>query len=264
MSNPLPEFLFRFRSLVPASKPYVEASIRNNEIYFAAPSDLNDPYDCQLALDITGTDQEWIAHVRTSLKMQNDRRKKKLGLMERHRQAKNYVAQGDHRKLDGKDFAKMTNNFGVACFSGLMNNQLMWSHYANNHRGICLVYKPALDTSGLLSRAYEVEYKEEYPQVRLVDFSKLQEVAVNRLLLTKSKDWAYEAEFRLLRPFGAKESLHHSPPALVGVVLGARISTEDLMDVKGWFATHPAKPLIHQAKLNHGKFGVNINPEKSG
>lgn len=263
MSNPLPELLFRFRSLVPASKPYVESSIRNSEIYFSPPGDLNDPFDCQLAVDVTGTDKEWLEHVRSSLVLENDRRKKKLSFMERHREAKKYVDQGNHRKLDGKDFAKMTSTFGVACFSGFMNSQLMWSHYADNHRGICLIYKPELDFSGLLRRAYEVEYKKEYPQVRLVDFNKLKEVAVNRLLLTKSKDWAYEAEYRLLRAFGAKETVRHSPQALVGVVLGARISQENLKDVTSWLATHPDKPFIHQANLNHGEYGVNITPYKS-
>lgn len=29
-----------------------------------------------------------------------------------------------------------------ACFSRNMNNYLMWSHYANNHTGFCLVFKP--------------------------------------------------------------------------------------------------------------------------
>lgn len=257
-NDSIPEFLFRFRSLAPASKPYVEASIRDSEIYFAAPTELNDPYDCQLALDITGTDREWIEHVRSSLKMQNDRKKKKLSFMDRHREAKNYVDKGDHRKLDGKEFAKMTNTFGVACFSGFMDSQLMWAHYANNHRGICLIYRPTLDDYGLINRAIEVEYQKEYPMVRLVDFNKLQETTVNRLLLTKSKDWSYETEYRLLLPFGANKLVKHAPQALVGVVLGARISPDDLIDVKRWINAHPAKPLIHQAKLNHGKYGINI------
>ncbi len=51
-SSPL--FLFRFRSLASDSIEFVKSSIENSEIYFSPPSALNDPYDCQIALDTSG------------------------------------------------------------------------------------------------------------------------------------------------------------------------------------------------------------------
>jgi hypothetical protein len=261
-SSSSPLFLFRFRSLAAESIKFVKSSIENNEIYLAPPSALNDPYDCQIALDTSGTDQEWRKHILCSLKNKKIG-KSKIGIVERIRIARRWMADENHKKIDGKKFSKITNSFGIACFSSFMNNQLMWSHYADNHRGICLIYKPSIDSSGLLSSSHEIQYSEYYPKVRLVELASMGDVAVSKLLLTKSKVWVYENEFRILLPYAAEKTLRYDPAALIGVILGARISIDQAREVCNWVRNHPSKPIIHQAELNNDKFGVSIDYKKS-
>ena len=48
----------------------------------------------------------------------------------------------------------------IYCLTPIPNNILMWSHYADNHKGICLEF----DTSiRLFGTAREVDYRETYP-----------------------------------------------------------------------------------------------------
>ena len=52
--------LYKYRSL---NHEYTVESILNKYLYFSRPSELNDPFDCQLSIDLEASDQEtleWI------------------------------------------------------------------------------------------------------------------------------------------------------------------------------------------------------------
>lgn len=260
MSNQLPELLFRFRSLHASAKEFTRKSIVGSELYLSDPASLNDPYDCQVALSTSGTDREWRRHFLDALKSPGRRR---MTGVERLMLANKLVKERRHESLRGEDFARITANFGVACFSGTMNNLLMWSHYADNHRGLCLIYRPAHDISGAISSAMEVIYQRDYPKVRVVDLKKGGEQLVSSLLLTKALDWKYEQEYRVIFPFSAKTVRRFSPSTLVGVIMGARSSDSDKRDVESWLSQHPSRPLLHFAELSHNSYGVAFDPKNS-
>jgi len=101
----------------------------------------------------------------------------------------------------------------------------MWSHYAENHQGICLEFRT--DNNSLFILAQEVIYRSEYP--RWVP-QNLFEIA-REMILTKAEDWSYEREFRLIaRPevdetnllklYG--EYLRIPPQALASVIVGCQ------------------------------------------
>jgi hypothetical protein len=68
----------------------------------------------------------------------------------------------------------------------------MWSHYAENHTGICLEF--CCDNE-VFSSAMKVLYSETYPLLDLAD-NDTQTVLLP--LLAKAKDWSYEDEYRLI------------------------------------------------------------------
>src|ERR1017187_4839121 len=73
----------------------------------------------------------------------------------------------------------------------------MWSHYADHHRGICLEF--GTDTSPLkpinpLVGARKVDYLPDYPKWVPHTIGDLDV----HVLLTKSIDWKYEQEYRVL------------------------------------------------------------------
>jgi hypothetical protein len=88
----------------------------------------------------------------------------------------------------------------VYCLTWDPCSTLMWSHYANNHRGICLEF----DTDNpLFDQAQKVDYSVEYPL--WLPHQEMEKTARD-LLMTKSVDWKDERQFRIL-------GVHEGDPA---------------------------------------------------
>lgn len=70
----------------------------------------------------------------------------------------------------------------------------MWSHYANEHKGVCIGF----DTGKSLFRlAWKVTCQDEFPIVRRPTDS--DEILLNKTLLTKAACWSYEKEWRIIK-----------------------------------------------------------------
>lgn len=96
----------------------------NRELYFASPESLNDPYDCQISISDAIMEAITIAKKRhpSSLTIQ------KVNLLK-----------------DLAGFApKMETNIkssGIFSLSRTSRNVLMWTHYADEHRGLCVGFR---------------------------------------------------------------------------------------------------------------------------
>jgi hypothetical protein len=82
---------------------------------------------------------------------------------------------------------------GLLCFSGDWQNPVLWSHYAEGHRGLCLGF----DVGAELAR---VTYVRKRLQANLSALSGNGDDASNemhKMLTTKFCHWRYEKEYRL-------------------------------------------------------------------
>lgn len=81
---------------------------------------------------------------------------------------------------------KMAQHYGLLCFSRSWHNPMLWSQYADSHRGICL--------------GFEVNEKFFAPVGYVKDRIPLQlplsPTNAKQLLFTKYRDWRYEEELR--------------------------------------------------------------------
>jgi|SRR6267143_3161473 len=98
------------------------------------------------------------------------------------------VAQRDRRLREAlRGFKKqLAERFGVICFCKQWHNPLLWSHYADKHRGICLGFE--IDERGLKA----VSYVTERPNLQIPPTKE----SMDELLFTKYRDWQYEEEWR--------------------------------------------------------------------
>ena len=99
----------------------------------------------------------------------------------------------------------------VVCFSERVDSILMWSHYADNHKGFALGYdlRPCLlpnsDNLGLFPVMYS-EKRYDASELLYWFLCSLMKIPAHnqdmmssiKLLLYKSSDWAYEQEWRLI------------------------------------------------------------------
>jgi hypothetical protein len=82
--------------------------------------------------------------------------------------------------------------YRVYCLSTHPDSTRMWAHYADSCKGLCLEFSVRNE---LFCGALKVEYLDNYPRFSI---SATDEDENLRPLLTKSKEWEYEDEFRLI------------------------------------------------------------------
>jgi hypothetical protein len=87
---------------------------------------------------------------------------------------------------------------GVCCFTDTYENDVMWTHYAREHRGICVQYSTHDLRDGLPDVcAVRVQYDIQIPILRADETANCQEAAI-KVLSSKKADWHYEREWRFL------------------------------------------------------------------
>jgi hypothetical protein len=88
--------------------------------------------------------------------------------------------------------AEINQRYRVYCLGPDVGNMLMWAHYAESHRGICLEYSLRND---VMCCALKCEYVEEFQVTRVYSHDESESL---RILLGKANAWAYEREYRLI------------------------------------------------------------------
>jgi hypothetical protein len=89
---------------------------------------------------------------------------------------------------------EIARTYGVLCFSKSWDNPVLWSHYADRHRGIALGF----DVDSSMARG--ITYTKIRPPFRRTD-----EAALDTLLYTKHRDWQYEKEVRVFARLEERE-----------------------------------------------------------
>ena len=113
-------------------------------------------------------------------------------------------------------------SLGIASFSETWDHELMWAHYANGFRGICVGYNVSklvhtLPDGCALTR---VSYGDR-PHTLNVMRATNREMRARAVLSQKSVKWVYEREWRLFVATAGKTC--HGPEAVAHVYLGCRI-----------------------------------------
>lgn len=113
-------------------------------------------------------------------------------------------------------------NIRVCCFSERNDSILMWSHYAAQHKGICIEYD--------FAEADEIRYLIQpafYSDTgfQLGTMEDLTSVSHLMSSLYKARDWAYEAEWRLTAiPKDGKVPEKVTAPLPQAIYLGTRFT----------------------------------------
>ena len=221
--------------------------IINNRLWFSNPSDFNDPYDCNVGFHKKYTKEEisnFLKNVQstTNEKLTEEQIKETLEewLNEPNKMQEQYI----------RHLREFVNSKGVCCFSGTDKNLLMWSHYADSHKGMCLGFdKKSLDKSFAIINW--VNYKDKFPDIHLLNNSN---DGVNTIMKHKSNVWDYEKEIRI---FHGKKGLYQFPrEAIKQVFFGLKTpdrqihSVMNLMHQCGYSDVEYKKVFLHNEKYD--------------
>lgn len=199
--------------------------IVNSSLYLAKPSEFNDPDEFQASITLTEdrtARRKWLE--RTAKEHIKKFPHTFPEIRGRGRKIEALVSRSMGRSIEDANsmneiFHGLRDRLGVFCFSTNARSSLLWSHYANGHRGICIQFE-CTRCIGVLCVCHEVQYQDNFPTLVWPDDSE----NVMKPALTKSSDWAYEGEVRYISRHIAGESIKFNGSAVTGLIVGRRFS----------------------------------------
>jgi hypothetical protein len=154
---------------------------------------------------------------------------------------------------------------GICSFTTKPSNLLMWAHYADFHKGICLqfdfpdhqsIVQPPAQCGPLFVVPVKVTYAEKRPEFPIFNRTAND---VENYFTTKSTEWDYEDEYRAVIP-NYIGTAPYDPKFLTGIILGCRTTAEDVNEVKTLTKEMFWEPRLYKAVQKKDLFGLDYNP----
>lgn len=262
MSDTIPQRLFRYTRY----SDFLLNSLRSNTVWYSRPHAFNDVFDCRFQLVNSSRTQN--ASMLPKLLEALPVERIKLVPGADGKPARIEEVRIDLPSLIGAEHFQATAieqltpllvdrfnsavwNIGVHCLSETEDSLLMWSHYSDHHKGLCLTVslKPTfLAQHGFF--ANKVRYTNYYPEVSAIDFLIDPHKVVDTVIFTKSIEWAYENEWRIVTPFTfgltgscIQDSLYESPYEVVAITFGSRMEPVQMRAVVEAIESHTSREL---------------------
>ena len=160
----------------------------------------------------------------------------------------------------------------VFCVTEDNDNLLMWAHYANNHEGFVVefdcdnsFFQQGLGEDIMCASLSKVVYSQNVPTTSLLDMKNFD------FILTKSDDWSYEQEWRML--LQQKDCVKNIPAephdtclfeipveSIKRVILGCRADSELIQSAKKNLIGNNIE--LAQANIVRSHFGLEIRQVK--
>lgn len=183
-----PPLLYRYRRI--DEKGWLEGLITRGEHYFARPSEFNDPFECRPLTHYDPRGPKTREHIAKRAR-QIWPHESPARRLQRTEQLLRRFREPRQLKADG--YSNLADRVGILCLVERPDNLLMWAHYGAAHQGVCIEF----DTSEWLFRvAGQVQYSDTYPVVDTAN--QTPQAVAESFLWTKSKDWHYEEEWRII------------------------------------------------------------------
>ncbi|PJZ76583.1 DUF2971 domain-containing protein [Leptospira neocaledonica] len=258
-------------------KSYNLEALSEGYFYLSAPEDFNDPFDSRTLIYYQGTIDEW-----TKLFMTKGLSKADASM--RARSIGNRIIYPDPEKK--REFERL--NHAIVCFASSELNPLMWSHYADSHKGFCIKFRTfeGIQHEGLETRRINIIkdqllFKEEYKDLFLImkvkyshqmpeEFNGFSDdlTGLNAFFITKSKEWEYEQEFRAIFKIdnikNESRKIFYEKDSVESIYLGNKISLQDREKItrilKDHYIDKGFRPSVYQCELSKKSYSLEIRP----
>lgn len=257
---------------------FTRDSIEHGKFWFSSPTKFNDPIDCGISLNTTGNTPfftdilakgflEIGKATGTSIKNPLNINSITDSIQQfTSNITSNAEAIGNELSEAKADQAAYTNlkekfaSSGILSLSELDDNILMWSHYAQQHKGICIeLERNSFNILGMPDHTLPVRYSIKAPIIdarcyRKADNDERNEIE-NSLVLTKASDWTYEREWRVIKNSCAN-STQSLKCKIISITLGLRV--EDSTQEHILFLAKKMGFKVKKATLKANEFGLKI------
>jgi hypothetical protein len=242
-----PERLWKYR----AWNDYTRALLTRGDTYFSTVEQLNDPFEFRWREQFPRDPEkiDWLIREACAARYPNDSPSERSSHFRHHRAE---IIQIIAAHPDGVRPTEIKPDWGVLCLSEICDDILMWSHYAQNHRGVCLGIRTECMGRKILR---PVNYVERVPVIDTLDYLRREKrETYTRLSLTKAAHWSYEKEWRTIdRP-----GVHTFPACVDRVIIGAMADESTRQAVRNAVAAaaHPIE--VMQADLSSTYYALDV------
>ncbi|MFH7010552.1 DUF2971 domain-containing protein [Flavobacterium sp. FlaQc-52] len=242
--------------------PFDRNSYFENELLrFTQPEDLNDPFECLPQKPKKGEFTDAI-RLLTQMISNGNQKFEEFGVQKFNDE---FI-----ENLFEQAYQEINNEVGILSLTKNWNNSLMWAHYTNSHKGFCVgfdsnhdFFKDYLSEDKKYSRnTKDVVYSERRVKIPIT----LTEPELSfEPFLTKSVDWRYEEEVRVISTFNLSEKTIHKIPnsihlfkvphsAISEIILGINIDKDIETKIRA-FAVKK-KITIYKTKISDTEFDM--------
>lgn len=263
----MPQILYKYKPC----NDFTRKILTDGVIYMPSISELNDPFEGSLpyVIRINGRQpeslnpDEWLKFYleQTEKYYTNKTREEQITIAQDFANNPPLLDPSNVEIEEKKTIEEVKKRFGVFSLTTEKNNFLMWSHYANSHKGICIGFNTDIlfDTvdGGLCSIIYSNDFpiKDLYIEDIYTEHS--------RIIGTKGEFWEYENEYRLTKIDGKK--VYKMPlSGIEEIILGVWISQEDKADILNIIDTNIPHCKVYETQLSKTKFELELIQIREG
>lgn len=262
-SKPIPQILYKYRSL----NEYSIKTLTDGEIYLPSISELNDPFEGSIpyVLRIKGKKPEdlnasemFLFMLEQASKYHPDWSPEQLHQFAYEEQRAGRILDENHLQVQRDETTKQIDSlFGVFSLTSEKNNFLMWSHYADSHKGICIGFNSEILFNTVAGTLGPVTYKMEFP---VKDFY-TEDVFTehNRLIATKGEYWEYEKEYRLTKMNAAKSKFNIPLEGIEEVIFGIWVSNQLKLELLEIIKKNIPNCKVFETKLSKKRFELDLS-----
>lgn len=255
----LPKTLYKYRDWY---NDYHKKILTENQIFFPSQNAFNDPFDAAIPFrydekemtpenifkKLYETGRESMPHLSEAELINECYKQQNSGIFENGEYWKNYYE---------KYVESVKRNFGIFSLTTKCSNLLMWSHYANSHKGFCIGFNTEKLFNLVRGTIGTVVYDDVMPFAPMFD-NGLE--GITKLLNTKSNDWKYEDEYRMIKSLSANKTFIFEENIIDEIILGLNMNEKSKNEIKEIVDTKLSDIKLFEATKDLNEFKLNIIP----
>lgn len=237
-----PQVLYKYRTI-----DQTKAILENFSFWFATPDSFNDPFDCNLSECQTPSAEDALQYLKSLGTIKPSQLQQSASLFQRKPE--------EIIDLVNNTKQKTINNKGVFSLSKKHDDILMWSHYADYHKGVVLGLDLSSDLGFFLDPII-ISYQDTYNEL---NYFKNPKKSINDTLRIKSLQWAYEQEVRVYKKSHGLHEIHKD--AIKEVYFGINSTQEDINEMRQLFSDKKLSNVrFFKGEKAHASFKIEFSP----
>lgn len=233
-----------------------------NILFFPSRSQLNDPFDAQIPTryDLCN-EKELDKHLEELLKKKGENPN---NFNQMKAKAKERLEQ-DSPSYENMDDEFIEKTVGILSLTEDINSLLLWAHYTSKHTGFCVelnaqILNTIIDSEFNINKdlafIFKVKYRKRFPIINPCRHSIEQRMQLQ--FLTKSEDWKYEKEWRILLLNGSKQKRELPVGVINNIYFGLNTRAEDIRHCKELLQQYNSNIGFFKAHKKNNTFGLEF------